>query len=411
MARIRARSENNKLFFEFRYRGVRCREQTSLKDTKSNRKRLEKILDKIESEIIDQTFRYSDYFPDSKNAERFAEPGNREVSEKPVAETSDLSPAERSTPTFQAFSEIWMREQQVTWRLATQEVMSLILNKHLMPVFAERELHRINKAEILEFRARLAEKTVVATGKPLSPKTINEIVGSLRAILNEAADRYQFTSPARNIKRLKVPKSDIQPFTLQEVSLIMNQCRPDYKNYFTVRLLTGMRTGEVHGLKWSHVDFERRQLLIRETYSKGRTEYTKTDGSQREIDISPLVYKALKNQEAGTRHLSDYVFCNLHGKPIENRNFLRNVWNPMLRHLGLDHRRPYQCRHTAATLWLASGENPQWIARQLGHTNTEMLFRTYARFVPNLTRKDGSAFEQMLTAIQDHTDQSAEADQ
>jgi integrase len=62
-------------------------------------------------------------------------------------------------------------------------------------------------------------------------------------------------------------------------------------------------------------------------------------------------------------------------------------------------RRPYQTRHTAATLWLASGENPQWIARQLGHSSTEMLFSVYSRFVPNLTRKDGSAFERLLTGV------------
>jgi integrase len=54
-------------------------------------------------------------------------------------------------------------------------------------------------------------------------------------------------------------------------------------------------------------------------------------------------------------------------------------------------------RHTAATLWLASGEAPEWIARQLGHTTTEMLFRVYSRFVPNLTRQDGSAIDRLLT--------------
>ena len=53
-------------------------------------------------------------------------------------------------------------------------------------------------------------------------------------------------------------------------------------------------------------------------------------------------------------------------------------------------------RHTAATLWLASGEAPEWIARQLGHTSTEMLFRVYSRYVPNLTRQDGSAMDRLL---------------
>lgn len=71
---------------------------------------------------------------------------------------------------------------------------------------------------------------------------------------------------------------------------------------------------------------------------------------------------------------------------------------PLLRHIGLKARRPYQTRHTAATLWLASGENPEWIARQMGHATTEMLFKVYSRFVPNLTRRDGSAFEALLRA-------------
>jgi len=56
-------------------------------------------------------------------------------------------------------------------------------------------------------------------------------------------------------------------------------------------------------------------------------------------------------------------------------------------------------RHTAATLWLASGESPEWIANQMGHANTEMLFRTYSRYVPNLTRKDGSAADGFFSKI------------
>jgi len=64
--------------------------------------------------------------------------------------------------------------------------------------------------------------------------------------------------------------------------------------------------------------------------------------------------------------------------------------------LGFAHRRAYQMRHTAATLWLAAGEAPEWIARQLGHSTSEMLFRVYSRYVPNLTRRDGSAMDRLL---------------
>ncbi len=92
------------------------------------------------------------------------------------------------------------------------------------------------------------------------------------------------------------------------------------------------------------------------------------------------------------------MFASRAGSPINNQNMTRRVWYPLLRHLDLRLRRPYQTRHTAATLWLAAGENPEWIARQMGHTSTQMLFRVYSRYIPNLTRKDGSALERLIAS-------------
>jgi integrase len=137
---------------------------------------------------------------------------------------------------------------------------------------------------------------------------------------------------------------------------------------------------------------------VRETFVLGEDEYTKTDGSQRDIQMSQPVFDALQRQQGVTAKASDYVFCNLAGQPLDNKNFSDRIWYPLLRHLDLEKRRPYQMRHTAATLWLASGEAPEWIARQLGHTSTEMLFRVYSRYVPNLTRQDGSAMERLLAS-------------
>ncbi len=157
-----------------------------------------------------------------------------------------------------------------------------------------------------------------------------------------------------------------------------------------------MRTGAIDVLKWKYVDFERREILVRETLIAGETEYTKTDGSQREIPMFGPVYDALKEQHAATGRLSKYVFCNREGNPLDHNNVTKRVWYPLLRALNLKQRRPYQTRHTAATLFLASGENPEWVARTLGHSTTEMLFKVYSRYVPNLTRQDGSAFERLI---------------
>src|SRR5659263_281625 len=87
MPSIRSRVDNGLLFFEFRFEGARCREQTLLTDSPANRKKLEKVLDKIESEITAGTFIYANYFPNSKALQRLArKSGVTDVAETPIAQ-------------------------------------------------------------------------------------------------------------------------------------------------------------------------------------------------------------------------------------------------------------------------------------------------------------------------------------
>ena len=378
------RNNNGLLFFDFRYQGHRCREYTKLADTAANRKTMQKVLDKIEAEITLGTFDYGRYFQGSKNAARF------QVTNGSNAQSS-------STPIYKVFVETWYEENLPLWRRSHAATIRSTLDKHIVPWFGNTEIGNTTKADVLQFRAELAKLPGRGGNSTLSPKTINRIVQILGQILEEAADRYEFNNPATKIKRLKQPRSDIHPFSLEQVRLLIASIRKDYKNYLTVRFFTGLRTGELNGLKWKYVDFERRQILVRETIVRGLNEYTKTDGSQREVDMCQPVYEALKAQKDSARDISEYVFCNAEGEPIDVDNFTNRVWYPLLRHLGLEKRRPYQTRHTAATLWLAAGENPEWVARQLGHVNTIMLFKVYSRFIPNLTRQDGSAFDRIIT--------------
>ena len=392
MAKVTVRNETGKLVMDFTYRNVRCREQTALPDTLQNRKRVEVVLEKIKKALKNGTFQYRDYFPESALASRFDPAAAIDVGK------SIQSPVNSSSPHFQDFASQWFKEHEIEWRRSHIRSLRSTLDGRLIPHFGQKVVSSITKSDILAYRATLAKVKGRGDKEGLSPKRINEIIGTLCQIIDEAADRFEFTTPTTNIKRLRVRKVDVDPFSLQDVESILATVRADYRNYFTVRFFTGMRTGEVHGLKWRYVDFERRLIRVRETVVLGEDEYTKTDGSQRDIQMSQPVVEALTKQYEVTGKLSDYVFCNLMGAPLDNKNFTDRVWYPLLRHLGLTERRPYQMRHTAATLWLASGEAPEWIARQLGHTSTEMLFRVYSRYVPNLTRQDGSAMERLLAS-------------
>ncbi len=382
MGSVVVRPESGNLYFDFRYHGIRCREQTALPDTPANRKKMKQVLERIEAEITLGSFEYRKYFPGSSQAAAF------DVA-KPVASVT-------ATPLFKDFAATWMSEMRVEWRASHYDTNKNTLDKHLLPAFGEQEIGKITKADLLSFRAKLADVKGRKGRASLSPSRINHIMTPLRMILEEAADRFEFKSPYRKIDPLKVPRSDVLPFTIEQVRLILEKVRPDFKNYYAVRFFTGMRTGEIDGLKWEYVDFERGEILIREARVRNETVQTKTDGSFRTIDMSAPVREALLAQKALTAGRSDYVFCTGNGQPLEHANVTKRVWYPLLRHLDIRLRRPYQTRHTAATLWLAAGENPEWIARQLGHTTTEMLFRVYSRFVPNLTRRDGAAMERLL---------------
>ncbi len=403
MGSIRVFGPTHKLFVDFRHKKKRCREYTNLDDTPANRKRLEKLLERIEFEIKAGTFEYARFFPNSRMVAKLSG-SNASIAESqpPVAVLANpamavpvTSATALTAPLFKEFAETWVTENEIAWRRSHHRTIDDILNGHLLPVFGEKGVGQITKSDILAFRSTLA-KVPGRKAETLSAKRINAIMAPLRQILNEAADRFDFTTPYRAIKPLKMVRADVEPFTLDEVQSILATVRTDFRLYYTVRFLTGMRTGEIDGLKWKFIDFSRRQILVRETIVAGQEDTTKTDGSQREIQMSQAVFDALKAQEKVTGKKSTFVFCNKEGQPLDHTNVTKRVWYPLLQQLGLKKRRPYQTRHTAATLWLACGENPLWIARQLGHSSTEMLFKVYGRFVPNLTRQDGSAFERLL---------------
>ena len=388
------------LFFDFRYQGVRCREYTKLRDTPSNRKRMQKVLDQIEQAIVTGSFQYADFFPGSKLVQRFADGGASQAVSQAQPATATMA---SGTPLFRTFIEDWFTLSLPSWRKSHAGTVRSTLDCHLIPHLGDIPVGEITKTHILQMRVEIAKRKGRGSNATLSAKTINRIIQLLHQALADAGEQYGFTNPTERIKRLKQRRIDILPFSFAETRRIISTVREDYRLYMIVRFLTGMRTGEIHGLQWRYVDFERRQILVRKTIVRGNIEDTKTDGSLREIAMSEPVYEALLAQRQRTGDQA-FVFCTANGSPLDNDNFTHRVWYPLLRHLGLDARRPYQTRHTCATLWLAAGENPEWVARQLGHCDTTMLFKTYSRFIPNLTRTDGSAFNALVSSVIDSPD-------
>ncbi|HUL01015.1 MAG TPA: DUF3596 domain-containing protein [Nitrospirota bacterium] len=376
MSKIRS-TKAGYLYFDFNYMGKRCREYTDLENTRKNTVLMNETLKRIDSEISLGLFDYKRYFPKSANAQEFG---------KKVENISG--------PTFEKYTETWFQNSKIAWKPSFQRSVISILNRHLIPYFKDKPVAEITKWMIKEFRTELAQLDG-RKGNKIRNKTINNIMEVFRLAMSEAAEEYEFESPFLNLKSLKVRKPDISPLSLHEVFKFLEHVPGKYSGYYIVRFFTGMRTAEVDGLQWKFIDFEAKKILVRETWENRQWVSPKTETSVRDIDMSKNVEEALLRQKEITGD-GDLVFCTRSGRPFDHDDVTRRIWYPTLLKAGLAPRAPYQSRHTAASMWLASGENPEWVARQLGHANTAMLFKVYSKYIPNLTRRDGSAFEKFL---------------
>src|SRR5690554_7160109 len=144
MASIRVREATQKLFFDFQFRGKRCREQTALENTPANRKKLEAILKRIEAEITLGTFEYHKYFPNSPKAQE----STRQAELQRSREAHD-------TPLFSEFCETWMDEMRVQWRKSHITTIEGTLKNYLVPEFGEKEVRSEEHTSELQSRPQL----------------------------------------------------------------------------------------------------------------------------------------------------------------------------------------------------------------------------------------------------------------
>ncbi|MFN8992579.1 MAG: Arm DNA-binding domain-containing protein [Pseudomonadota bacterium] len=174
MGSVRARQDNGLLFFDFRYEGERCREQTLLPDTPPNRKKMERALLTIEAEIKAGTFDYAVSFPNSKRFKRKATAAPPQTI-APMAAAVAVSVS--STPTFRDFVTTWVAEHQVEWRRSHIKVLNSTLDGHLLPAFGDKPVGTITKSPMSSTSAPSLLRSPAASARSSAR---NESTTSLR---------------------------------------------------------------------------------------------------------------------------------------------------------------------------------------------------------------------------------------
>ncbi len=383
----RVYSRSGRLWVDFHYLGKRVREPSGLDDSESNREILRKQLDLVIAEIDNGIFEFTKRFPHSKKKDYFTMLEGRIV---------------RTDPKELLFGEYvnkWREEMEPGMSFSQIRDYTTILKTHHLPYFAEMPFSEIcSKVRMKKFVASLKAKKN-CFDQPLSAKRIQNIMIPLRVILRDAIEEHDWNDlpdPFAALKLPKVRKIRIHPFTFEEWSTLKKFLPVWYRPYYEFAVQTGLRPSEQVALKWTAID----SMFIHIELSRVRNrekEDLKTPESNRRIEIRPSMREILDIQEVQTACFeSPYVFVNTKGRPCV-QDSLRWHWVKAMEKSGLPFKRMYETRHTFASWALFKGETPEWVARTLGHVDSSMVFRTYSRYIPNLTRQDGSALEELFT--------------
>jgi integrase len=382
--RVYARSRI--IWVDFYYHAERVREPSGLANNPENLRQVRKMLDLITAEIETGLFVFAKRFPHSKKRDYFSTLEGRQIKTPP------------SGTTFGEYVDKWWETMVPGMSVGQKRDYQSILEYHLKPYFGRLPFSEFTPVLIKKFVSHLSG-TTTPSGTKLSGKRVQNIIIPLRVIVRDAIVEYHWSDLDDPFKGVSLPaarKMRIFPFDHREWQVIMKHMPEWYRHYFWFAVQTGLRPSEQVALKWTAVDAEYVHIELSRVRNVEKDDL-KTDSSRRSIQIRPAMAETLRAQRQMTGQFgSPYVFTNTQGRPIL-QDKLRELWHRVMGKTGVRYRRMYEIRHTFASWALPAGETPEWVARTLGHVDTSMVYRTYGRYIPNLTRQDGSAFERMFT--------------
>ena len=298
---------------------------------------------------------------------------------------------EKSVPTLDEYKIKSFEMNKAHRRATTQNDYEISYKKHIAPYLGKKKLDKIKASDLELWQNKVIES--------VSPRRLKNIRAVLSGILNDAyRDELINKNPLTLVRTIKADKVEIKPFGIEEISLILENADGWIKNFLALAFFTGMRSGEMIGLKWSDIDFFKLEIDIKRSRKMGVDGKLKTESSYRVIEILDSLLPYLKNQYQLTSSKNSYVFLNKDDEPLYDIKRVRNThWKRVLEKSNLEYRTIYQTRHTFATIMLENGEDILWISHMLGHTDSSMTLSRYARYIKRENKKRGQFLKKELT--------------
>ena len=342
----------------------------------------------------------------------------KEVAQKLRQITAEIDATTYVAPCKLSISEwmsIWAQDYLVGVKASTAYLYRRTIELYIDPHLGHIRLDALNAHTVQHFYNELA-KPSKPDAAPLSAKSIKNIHGVLHKALQQAVLlNYIRYNPTTACVLPKIVKKEIHPLTDQQTAQLLNLLKGSkYEIPLTVDLFTGLREGELLGLMWDCVDFEKGTFLInkqlRRSQRKGGTYYFSPPKNNKSRTITPAPYvmkllQAQKVQQARQRLMagpawedSGFVFTNEFGRYVSYRAIF-DCFKRIVKRIGLPDARIHDLRHTYAVNCIRAGDDIKTVQSNLGHATAAFTLDVYGHFTDDMRLVSAQRMEGFITNV------------
>lgn len=309
-----------------------------------------------------------------------------------------------SGPTIGKWMDQWLETYaRPTVKLSTYCSYEMMTRVHVKPSLGDIPLAKLDPVTLQEFfnQKHSCGKTTGEGG--LSAKTLRNLRNMLHLSFEQARKNGLLRrNLVEGVRLPKDPKKEMRVLSKEEQRRLMLACRamPEPASFGVIfTLFTGLRMGEVCGLRWDNVNMEERQFLVCETRNRlpnhddsietstsvCTVSTTKTDHSRRIVYLCDELYQELDRyreiqfsimEQYPGYNTGRYVFCQENGEPYEPRTY-QDLFKRCVSRAGIPSANFHSLRHTFATRALEQGMDPVTLSKLLGHANASITLDKY----------------------------------
>jgi integrase len=320
----------------------------------------------------------------------------------------DGSTVEPHGPRLAEFLERWLEEvSKPKIRESTYKLYEGVIRIHVNPRLGGIRLSKLKAVQVQMMYSDMQGDGVSARMQQLAHARL------FSALKKAARWRLISYNIMLDVDRPSAPRKPSQVLSPDDVArLFAAAVGTRLEALFVLAITTGMRQGELLGLKWEDIDLTSGTIFVQRQLQEvaGRLALVepKTNAGRRRVALPQIAVATLiahRNRMLAAGALAALVFCDSHGSPLRKSNLRRKTFEPLLRKAGLPHIRFHDLRHTAATLLLREDVHPKVVQERLGHTRIAITLDVYSHAVPSMQRDAVDKLDRLLSLARDRLHQ------